>query len=68
MNLQSDFRHQETQVLEAIVLVTFSFCDKHQDQGNLKKKTFNMGTHDSRGLEAMTNMMGSVAAGKQAWR
>lgn len=28
INLWTDFHHQGTQVQEAIVLVTFSFCDK----------------------------------------
>jgi hypothetical protein len=39
----------------------------HHDQSNLQKKTSKFEAHSSKGLEFMTTMVGSMAAGKQTW-
>ena len=50
-------------------LGTFSIpVIRDRDQDNLYKKVFNLGAHDSRGLDSMTITARSVAAERKTWR
>lgn len=68
-NIEETDQKENKSKIEAqdICLSYFSIVTKHQDEeGNLWKKAFNLGAHSPRGLELLTSMEGSTAAGMHA--
>lgn len=51
-----------------LVLVSFPLLHRHNDQGNLKKKAFSGRLLIASEAEFTATVVGSMAAGREAWR